>query len=194
MIHKWFPESLNAKNWPSFVSFSCIDNSIMKTLKIIVETPKGSSQKYDYDRESGFFELEKILPSGMVFPYDFGFIPNTLGEDGDPLDVIVVSEWVSFAGCRINVRLLGAMNAEQSEGNQVIRNDRYLVVPELSQVYKNIRSIKDLSKKWLRDLEVFFVNYNREEGKEFKIINLAGPGESKKAIEKSRKVFKKQQD
>lgn len=70
----------------------------MASIEIVVETPKGSAQKYDYDPKSRFFKMSKILPSGMVFPYDFGFVPDTKGEDGDPLDMIVISEFNSFPG------------------------------------------------------------------------------------------------
>ena len=64
----------------------------MQTLTAIVETPKGSAQKYDYDPKNKWFKLKKIMPAGMVFPFDFGFIPDTKGEDGDPLDIIIISE------------------------------------------------------------------------------------------------------
>ncbi|HMG83849.1 MAG TPA: inorganic diphosphatase [Ferruginibacter sp.] len=87
----------------------------MKIINVVIETPKGSAQKYDYDKKTGFFKLEKILPAGMVFPYDFGFIPDTKGEDGDPLDVLVFSEFCSFPGCMIECRLIGGIKAEQSK-------------------------------------------------------------------------------
>jgi inorganic pyrophosphatase len=84
-------------------------------LTVVVETPKGSTEKYNYDQEQHFLKLKKILPAGMVFPYDFGFIPNTKGEDGDPLDIIIISEFKSFPGCRMDCRIAGAILAEQDE-------------------------------------------------------------------------------
>src|ERR1700753_2946474 len=105
----------------------------MKEIYAVIETPKGSAQKYDYDKKTGFFILKKILPAGMVFPYDFGFIPDTKGEDGDPLDIMVFSEYCSFPGCMVKCRIIGGLMAEQSKepGSQnKIRNDRFFAVPE----------------------------------------------------------------
>ncbi|MEJ7588557.1 MAG: inorganic diphosphatase, partial [Ferruginibacter sp.] len=81
----------------------------------MIETPKGSAQKYTYDSTTKFFRLTKILPAGMVFPYDFGFIPETMGEDGDPLDSMIISEFPSFTGCMISCRVIGGIKATQSE-------------------------------------------------------------------------------
>src|SRR5882724_761988 len=86
---------------------------IMFSIDVVIETPKGSAQKYDYDPSTHFFKLKKILPSGMMFPYDFGFIPGTRGEDGDPLDIIVISEFQSFPGCKMKCRVIGGIKAEQ---------------------------------------------------------------------------------
>src|ERR1700744_2611763 len=105
----------------------------MPSLEIVIETPKGSAQKYDYDPKTHFFKMKKILPSGMVFPYDFGFVPGTKGEDGDPLDMIVISEFNSFPGVVIKCRVIGGIRAEQSAGSgshKMIRNDRFLAVPK----------------------------------------------------------------
>ncbi|WP_431209985.1 inorganic diphosphatase [Puia sp. P3] len=88
----------------------------MSNINVVIETPKGSAQKYDFEPGERFFKLKKILPSGMVFPYDFGFIPNTEGEDGDPLDVIVISEFHSLPGIMMKCRVLGGICAEQSDG------------------------------------------------------------------------------
>ncbi len=86
----------------------------MDTVTAVIETPKGNAEKYNYDPKTKFFKLKKILPTGMVFPYDFGFIPGTEGEDGDPLDIIVISEFESFPGCMVECRIIGAIIAEQT--------------------------------------------------------------------------------
>lgn len=152
---------------------------------VIIETPKGSSQKYDYVPNTPFFKLSKILPSGMVFPYDFGFIPKTKGEDGDPLDAIVISEFNSFPGVIIKCRIIGAIKAEQSDdknGHKLIRNDRYLAIPKCSNIFQNIEKMADLPKQITDELEEFFVDYNRLEGKKFKAIDKIGPKEAKHLI------------
>jgi inorganic pyrophosphatase len=146
----------------------------MGCVDVVIETPKGSAQKYDFDPDSHFFKMKKILPSGMVFPYDFGFIPKTKGEDGDPLDVIVISEFNSFPGIMIKCRIIGAIKAEQTEdkgSKKMIRNDRFLAVPKCSSIFEDVKSIKDLPARIMDQLEEFFVDYNKLEGKKFKALS-----------------------
>ena len=158
----------------------------MNYVDVVIETPKGSTQKYDYDPASHFFKLKKILPSGMVFPYDFGFIPDTKGEDGDPLDVIVISEFNSFPGIMIKCRIIGGIKAQQSESTgkkKMIRNDRFLAVPKCSNIFENIKSVSDLPDNIFKELEQFFIDYNKIEGKEFKAMKKIGPREASSLIE-----------
>jgi len=157
----------------------------METVDVVIETPKGSVQKYDYDPETHFFRMKKILPSGMVFPYDFGFIPHTKGEDGDPLDVIVISEFMSFPGVIMKCRIIGGIKAEQSAkkgGGKLIRNDRFLVIPKFSNIFQNIKSMEDLPRQIMDQLEQFFVDYNKLEGKEFKALKQMDSKEACKLI------------
>src|SRR5690348_5029710 len=113
-------------------------------MNIIVETPKGSTCKYDYDPDMRLFKLKKILPAGMVFPFDFGFIPGTKGEDGDPLDAIIISELKTFPGCIMECRITGGITAKQTEKGKTVRNDRFIAIPEVSQLFSNIQELKDL--------------------------------------------------
>jgi inorganic pyrophosphatase len=152
---------------------------------VVIETPKGSAQKYDYDEDTHFFKLKKILPSGMVFPYDFGFIPDTKGQDGDPLDVIVISEFKSFPGCLMKCRIIGGIQAEQSKEKgkkQKIRNDRFLAIPDCSSIFEKVRTISDLPEDITTQLEQFFTDYNRMEGKAFKALKKMEAKEAKKLI------------
>lgn len=153
---------------------------------VVIETPKGSAQKYDYVPNTPFFRLKKILPSGMVFPYDFGFIPKTRGEDGDPLDVIVISEFNSFPGCIIKCRIIGGIKAEQSkeeDSNKMIRNDRFLAIPKCTNIFQNIRKMDDLPGQITDQLEEFFIDYNKLQGKKFKALAKMGPGEAHRLID-----------
>jgi inorganic pyrophosphatase len=153
----------------------------MKPLTIIIETPKGSSQKYDYEKKLDRFKLKKILPAGMVFPFDFGFIPHTKGEDGDPLDVIAISEFKTFPGCAMECRIVGAIKAMQTEETgKKVRNDRFIGIPVASEIFKDIHSLLQLPEEVMHQLEEFFKNYNREEGKKFEVLDLL----DKKAAEK----------
>ena len=156
------------------------------SVDVVIETPKGSAQKYDYVPNTPFFRLSKILPSGMVFPYDFGFIPKTKGEDGDPLDVIVISEFNSFPGIIIKCRIIGGIKAEQSEekgSKKLIRNDRFLAIPKCSNIFQDVDKMDDLPKQITDDLEEFFIDYNKLEGKKFKALEKIGPKEAQRLIE-----------
>jgi inorganic pyrophosphatase len=140
------------------------------TVTALVESPKGYNQKFNYDKRENRFRLSKVLPAGLVFPYDFGMIPGTEGEDGDPLDIIVVSESGTFPGCLIDCRLIGALQAEQTERDgTTVRNDRLIAVPAVSQLFSEIRSLDDLPEAILNQLEAFFKNYNEQAGKVFNV-------------------------
>src|SRR3978361_1030203 len=131
----------------------------MKNQKVVtamVECPKGYNQKFDYDPKERRFKLSKILPAGLVFPFDFGMIPGTKGDDGDPLDIIVISESATFPGCMIECRIIGALQAEQTERDgKKIRNDRFLGVPVVSQVFPHIKELEQLPDNILNQLEHF---------------------------------------
>jgi inorganic pyrophosphatase len=157
----------------------------MDMVEVVIETPKGSSQKFSYDPETHFFRLKKLLPSGMVFPYDFGFIPDTKGEDGDPLDVIVISEFCSFPGILMKCRIIGGIQAEQSEKkgkDKMIRNDRFIGIPDASGIFENIRSVDDLPKDIMTQLEEFFVEYNKLQDKKFNVLKKMQAKEAYKLI------------
>lgn len=139
-------------------------------MDIIIETPKGSPVKYKYDESYRLFRLHKTLPAGMVFPFDFGFIPATKGEDGDPIDVMVLSEFRSFPGCLVDGRIVGCIQAEQSKGDEWIRNDRFLAVTEQSGVFENVISIEDIPSTIITEIESFFINYLKGEGKELRLL------------------------
>src|SRR5947209_19831121 len=86
-----------------------------KMIQLIVETPSGSRNKYKYDQKTKRMKLSKVLPEGMIFPYDFGLIPGTKAEDGDPLDVLVLTDAPTFPGCEVEVRVIGVIKANQKE-------------------------------------------------------------------------------
>jgi inorganic pyrophosphatase len=160
----------------------------MKRLQVIVEAPKGSPVKYKYDPSSGIYKLHKALPMGMVFPFDFGFVPGTLGEDGDPLDVLVVSEFTTFPGCQVEVRIIGAMQVEQTArpgGRKFIINDRFIAIPTVSRYFGTVRSVKGLPAKALQEVEDFFFNYLAAEGKVFKMKRLMPAGVAIKLISRA---------
>lgn len=134
----------------------------------IIETPRGNQNKFDYDPELGLFRLKKTLPMGMTFPLDFGFIPNTIAEDGDPLDIMVFMDRHTYPGVLVECRVIGIIEAEQTEKKgKKTRNDRIIGVADCSILYADLTDIKDLNKQMVEEIEVFFQNYNKHEGKEF---------------------------
>src|SRR4026208_844064 len=123
--------------------------------RAIIETPKGSRNKFDYDPDSGLFMLGGLLPEGMMFPFDFSFIPSTLGEDGDPLDVLVLMDAPAHVGCLIDVRIIGIITAKQTQKGKTEANDRLLGVAIHSYNHQDLESIKDVGKTLLDQLEAF---------------------------------------
>jgi inorganic pyrophosphatase len=138
---------------------------------VMVESPKGYNQKFNYDEGSKRFKVSKLLPAGLVFPFDFGMIPNTKGEDGDPLDIIVLSENPTFPGCLVDCRIIGALKAEQTERNgDTMRNDRFIGVSQVSKIFADAKTLDDLPENTIDELEAFFINYNQQAGKQFKVL------------------------
>lgn len=159
----------------------------MEAVTVIIETPKGSGQKYDYDPETGKMKLKKVMPLGLVFPFDFGFIPGTAGGDGDPLDVLVVSEISAFSGCVMDCRIIGAFKVIQQERNgERMRNDRLIAVPEVSQRYAEVTALRDLSKTIVEQAIAFFTSYNQQAGKKFSVLEKLSAAKAFQLIEKSR--------
>lgn len=159
----------------------------MKMLTVIIETPKGKGQKYDFDPVSGYFKLNKVMPAGLVFPFDFGFIPGTTGGDGDPLDVLVISELETFTGCAVDCRIIGAIKATQKEPkSDSVRNDRFIAIPDVSFQYANIKKISDLPNGIMDQLENFFTTYNQQAGKSFKALERVGPKQAMDIIEQAK--------
>jgi inorganic pyrophosphatase len=146
---------------------------------IIIETPKGSRNKFDYDPDSNLFKLGGLLPEGMFFPFDFGFIPSTLGDDGDPIDIMVLMDAPAHVGCLIEVRIIGIIEARQTEDGKTRTNDRLLGVAVHSYDHIDLKTINAMSRTSLTQLEEFFVSYNKQRGKKFEVTGTGGP---KKAI------------
>lgn len=114
-------------------------------LNVIIETPKGSRNKFEYDPKHGLFKLSGILPAGANFPFDFGFVPPTLGEDGDPLDVLLLMDEPAFTGCLVAARLIGVIEAEQTERDGAsVRNDRLIAVAAKSLTHRDLKSLEQL--------------------------------------------------
>jgi Inorganic pyrophosphatase len=156
-----------------------------KNINVIIETPKGSGNKYTYDPQTQLFKLSKILPEGLMFPLHFGFIPRTKGGDGDPLDVLVLMDEPSYPGNLIECRVLGVIEAEQTEKNgETMRNDRLIAAAVESHRYREFNTVKDLDKYLMKELINFFVTYNKMSKKKFKVLETNGPNTAIRLIKK----------
>lgn len=147
---------------------------------------KRQPQQIQLDEEGKVFRLKKILPAGAAFPFDFGFIPDTKGEDGDPIDILVIMDEPVFPGCLVECRIIGALKAKQTERDgRVNQNDRFIGVSVLSHLYKDLKSVAALNKNILEEIEQFFVSYNTLAGKTFKPEGWAGKSRARRLIQKS---------
>jgi inorganic pyrophosphatase len=145
-------------------------------VRVVVETPRGSRHKFDLAPEHEAFRLKKTLPEGMTFPHDFGFVPQTQGQDGDPVDALVLFSEPTFPGCIVDCRLIGVIRAAQQEGRQKwVRNDRYLMIAEATESLAGIKAPRDLPPHFLEELARFFKNYNELEGRRFRVLGVDGP-------------------
>jgi len=156
-------------------------------LNIIVETPKNARTKYKYSEKYGMFQFDKALPYGFSFPFEFGFVSSTLGGDGDPLDVLVLADEPSFPGCLILGQILGVLQAEQTDGKEVNRNDRLVAVPLNLKTHEPVIAVSRLDKTLIAEITKFFVHYNEMQGKKFKSLGFGSPQRAMELIEEARK-------
>ena len=159
-----------------------LDANDKQLLRVVIETPKGSRNKFAFDPDEHIFELKKVLPTGMTFPYDFGFVPSTKADDGDPIDVLVLMDEPAFPGCVLSCRPIGVIEGEQSDNKNKERNDRILAVQKEAHSWADIKTIDDLGNQFRRELEQFFVNYHKLSGKQYRVLGLKGPDKARKLV------------
>ena len=173
-------ESRNLGRLPPF-------DKVSGALNIIVETPKNGRIKYKYNEEYGMFQLDKSLPFGFSFPSEFGFVLSTIGGDGDPLDVLVLSDEATFPGCLVLGRVLGVLQAEQSEGKQVNRNDRLVAIPLSVKTQEPMVPTKSFDRELISDIANFFISYNEVQGKKFESLGFGSRQRALDLVEEARK-------
>jgi inorganic pyrophosphatase len=153
--------------------------------RAVIETPKGRRNKFDYDPEIEAFTLGGLLPEGLSFPFDFGFVPSSTAADGDPMDVMVLMDEPAHVGCVLTVRLIGVIQAQQTEDGKTTANDRLVAVAVHSYNHNDIRSVADVNESILDQVEEFFVSYNKSRGKKFKVTGVHGPSKALKQVQKA---------
>ncbi len=159
-----------------------LDPDEKELITVVVETPKGSRNKYAFDPKERVFRLKKVLPAGMIFPYDFGFVPRTEADDGDPIDVLVLMDEPAFPGCVLECRPIGVIEGEQSNTKGTERNDRIIAIQEDAHSWADIKTIHDLGEQFCCELEEFFVNYHKLTGKKYRVLGRKGPQGIRKMI------------
>jgi inorganic pyrophosphatase len=150
--------------------------------RAIVETPKGRRNKFDYDAKIEAFTLGGLLAEGLSFPYDFGFVPSTIAADGDPVDVMILMDEPAHVGCVLDIRIIGVIEADQTQNGKTIPNHRLVGVAVHSYNHGNIHSISDVNKSILDQVQEFFVSYNKSRGKKFKVLGIHGPKRALKLL------------
>ncbi len=158
-------------------------------INVVVEIPKGSSNKYEYDEEKGYFTLDRVLYSPVFFPVDYGSIPQTASEDGDPLDVLVLTTFPTFPGCVIKVRPIAVLLMEDEAGidHKIVAAPKEKLEPRL----KEIQDVKDLSEHSKKEIQEFYEIMKRlEPGKFVKVKGWEGKEKAKEIIREAIKRFK----
>jgi inorganic pyrophosphatase len=154
-------------------------------VRMIVEIPKNSGNKYEYDRALGVFRLDRTLYSPMHYPGDYGFIPGTLAEDGDPMDVLAMVDQPSFPGCLIEVRPVAVLNMVDNE----VSDQKIIAVPTRNPRYDQIHTLDQIFAHVRREIEHFFTIYKELEGRTTRMEGWGDPREARRVIQDSRKKY-----
>lgn len=154
-------------------------------IRAIVEIPKNAVNKFEYDGKLGLFRLDRPLFSPLHYPGDYGFVPGTLAEDGDPLDVLVLVSEPTFTGCMIEARPLGVLDLIDSEE----ADHKVLAVPQSSPRYAQIHTVNDVWPHLRREIEHFFTIYKELEGKQTRIGAWQDAAAARKMILESREAY-----
>jgi inorganic pyrophosphatase len=168
----------------------CFDKA-KRECQAIIETPKGRRNKFKYEKDAGLFSLSNILPQGFSFPFDFGFIPSTESEDGDPLDLIVLMDEPAHVGCLLHVRLIGVIKVVQTENGKQTENDRLVGVAVRTVEYKDVNAIADLPKAHIDQISEFLALYNKNSGKHDEVRGVEGPEQAAELLKKASARFKR---
>ncbi len=158
-------------------------------VEAVIEIPRGSRNKYEWDHQRDLIRLDRVLHSSVHYPTDYGFIPDTLAEDGDPLDILVVVEDGTFPGCLVTARPIGLLHMADEHGPDV----KVLSVSAADPRFEQIKDLADLAPHWLTEIEVFFETYKQlEDSKEVSVGGWEGRAAAWQAIEDCTRRFGEQ--
>lgn len=160
------------------------------TVEGLIEIPRGSRNKYEFDEATNSFRLDRVLYSSVHYPTDYGFIPNTLAPDGDHLDILVVTYEPTFPGCRVEARPIGGLDMVDEKGSDF----KVLAVPTGDPRFDDIRTLDDLPGHWLREIETFFATYKLLEPKQTEVLGWHTHEECWEMIEQCRAAYLQSQN
>ncbi len=158
-----------------------------ETIKVVVEIPKGSRNKYEYDTKTGYIKFDRMLFSSVHYPCDYGFIPETLARDGDTLDALIIVEEPTFPGCMIEAVPVGVFKMSDEKGP----DEKILCVPVSDPMWNHIKDLSKVPPHLLKEIEQFFRTYKELEGKKTKIQGWEGKRPALGVINECKKMYKK---
>ena len=161
--------------------------SVPQVVYAVIEIPKGSRNKYEYDKDKEAFALDRVLYSPIHYPAEYGIIPKTLWDDGDRMDILVVMDQPTFPGCVIETRIIGVM--KMIDGGE--SDDKILGVPVNDPKFKDVQDISDMPKPFLDEISHFFTEYKRLEKKTTEVLGWENAEKAFEALEHSMELYKK---
>ena len=154
-------------------------------MNVIIEIPKFSKNKYEIDKETGIIALDRVMHSAQDYPFDYGFVPQTLFDDGDALDVVLLTTYPLAPGILVKARPVAIM--EMIDGGE--RDDKVIAVPVDDPRFDEVRDIGDLNKHFIKETTHFFETYKKVQNKEVKLGEWHGAAEAKVAFARSREMY-----
>jgi inorganic pyrophosphatase len=152
-----------------------------------IEIPRGSRNKYEFDEEHGTFRLDRVLYSSVHYPTDYGFIPDTLADDGDHLDILVLVQEPTFPGCLIEARPLGGLDMADEKGGDF----KVLAVPVDDPRFSHVNSLESLGDHWLKEIETFFATYKLLEPKQTEVLGWHDEARARQMIAECRENYRR---
>lgn len=154
-------------------------------VEAFIEIPAGSQNKYEFDKERGVFRLDRVLYSPVHYPADYGYVPETLEEDGDPLDILVLTSFPTLPGCLIDARVIGVLEMADEKGVDM----KVLGVPVKDPRFDEVQDLRHVPPHRLREIEHFFATYKDLEGKKVQVSGWKGVDEAKSVVARARAYY-----
>lgn len=162
-----------------------IDPGTKESANAIIEIPRGSKNKYEIDKDTGLIALDRAMYTAQDYPFDYGFIPQTLWDDDDAVDVIVLTTNPLAPGILVRIRMVGIMN--MVDGGEP--DDKIIAVPESDPRFEKVRDLSDINEHQLKEMEHFFTTYKKLQNKEVVINGFKGKEEAEKAFERGKEMY-----